>query len=97
MKKISVTFEHEGNNVKLEAVMNERYFELSKASIQKGIEFYRNDSNWPMYFPCDGQYDYELRGGYRDDNNMYIDYVAPWNKETDRFEIDIFDVVDNFK
>ena len=48
-----------------------------------------------MYFPCNGTYDYELRGGYADDS-MYLDYIAPWNKEKEEYEEDISDIVDNF-
>lgn len=95
MKKLKVTFEHEGKKINLTAAMDDWYGTLSKTSINKGIEYYNDGNTWTMYFPCDGKYDYELRGGY-DDDDMYLDYIAPWNKEREAYEDDIYDIVDNF-
>ena len=95
MKNIKVAFEHNGRKINLTATMDDYYETLSSTSINKGIEFYDDGDRWSMYFPCNGTYDYELRGGY-DDDDMYLDYIAPWNKEREAYEDDIYDIVDNF-
>lgn len=95
MKNIKVAFEHDGKKINLTATMDDYYGTLSSTSINNGIEFYDEGDRWSMYFPCNGTYDYELRGGYADDS-MYLDYIAPWNKEKEEYEEDISDIVDNF-
>lgn len=100
MRTINVSFEYDGKKINLKAVTNDWCTKLTKHKCNANVEFYAECGMWFMYFHCDGNFDYEVRGGWdlhHDGSSAkYLDYVAPWNKKEETWEPGIYEVKNTF-
>ena len=90
MKSIRIKLEFEGKKYDLHAVTDDNVRNLTKHKCNEKCNLTFDCGMWFLYFYCEGQYDFEVRGEYDEDFNKYISYIAPWDKEDENWSSDIY-------